>query len=97
MREIIARFDDEDKKPFVYGEEVGEIIRCKDCKYREYGYCNLYLSFYRITADMDYCSRAERKYAVTMTKGRAKPKNIAEGKKAYTADTSVLKVRKEDD
>lgn len=38
-----------------------EIIRCKDCKYREYGYCNLYLSFHRLTADMDYCSDAERK------------------------------------
>lgn len=37
------------------------VIRCKDCKHRDYGYCNLYLSFYRITADMDYCSNAERK------------------------------------
>ena len=37
------------------------VIRCKDCKYREYGYCNLYLSFHRLTADMDYCSDAERK------------------------------------
>lgn len=37
------------------------VIRCKDCKYREYGYCNLHLSFCYTTADMDYCSRAERK------------------------------------
>lgn len=44
-----------------YGETITELIRCKDCKYREYGYCNLYLSFHRLTADMDYCSDAERK------------------------------------
>lgn len=39
-----------------------ELIRCKDCKYKnEYGYCTFYLNFHRLTADMDYCSDAERK------------------------------------
>ena len=46
---------------WTWAEPKGKLIRCKDCKYREYGYCNLYLSFHRLTADMDYCSDAERK------------------------------------
>lgn len=38
------------------------VIRCKDCKHKnEYGYCTLYLNFHHLTADMDYCSDAERK------------------------------------
>ena len=38
------------------------LIRCKDCKYKnEYGYCTVYLNFHHLTADMDYCSDAERK------------------------------------
>lgn len=39
-----------------------ELIRCKDCKHKnEYGYCTVYLNFHHLTADMDYCSDAERK------------------------------------
>lgn len=38
------------------------VIRCKDCKHKnEYGYCTVYLNFHHLTADMDYCSDAERK------------------------------------
>ena len=38
------------------------VIRCKDCKHKnEYGYCTVYPSFHHLTADMDYCSDAERK------------------------------------
>lgn len=38
MKEIIARFDDENQTAFVYGEEVGEIIRCMDCKHFEWNH-----------------------------------------------------------
>lgn len=41
---------------------IQELIRCKDCKHKnEYGYCTVYLNFHHLTADMDYCSDAERK------------------------------------
>ena len=46
---------------WTWAEPKGKLIRCKDCKYKEYGYCNIYLSFHHLTADMDYCSDAERK------------------------------------
>lgn len=94
MREIIARFDDEDKSAFVYGQEVGEIIRCKDCHfYKEDNLqCMMHDGDTCEWYENDFCSLAERKYAVTLTRGRAKAKNVAKGKKAYTADTSVLKV-----
>ena len=63
MREIIARFDEENKSAFVYGEEVGEIIRCKDCKYWQCddseSYCDELGIF---NTDMNsYCSYARRK------------------------------------
>lgn len=63
MREIIARFDEEDKSAFVYGQEIGEIIRCKDCKYykKKYGVCNAYITFNPGKKDDDFCSMAERK------------------------------------
>lgn len=42
--------------------ETVPVIRCKDCKHKnEYGYCTLYLNFHHLTADMDYCSDAERR------------------------------------
>lgn len=42
--------------------EAVPVIRCKDCKHKnEYGYCTLYLNFHHLTADMDYCSDAERR------------------------------------
>ena len=43
-------------------DKLQELIRCKDCKHKnEYGYCTMYLNFHHLTADMDYCSDAERK------------------------------------
>ena len=43
-------------------DKLHELIRCKDCKHKnEYGYCTMYLNFHHLTADMDYCSDAERK------------------------------------
>lgn len=60
MREIIARFDDEDKKPFVYGEEVGELIRCKDCAYNHDGECWGFGDGHLVN-DEDFCASAERK------------------------------------
>ena len=42
--------------------EMPELIRCKDCKYRnEYSYCTLYINWHHLTGDMDYCSDGERK------------------------------------
>ena len=75
MREIIARFDDENETAFVYGEEVGELIRCKDCIYFT-EYCRIVDgvtsnhvcsrkreidgTMHRVKAD-DYCSWAKSK------------------------------------
>lgn len=63
MREIIARFDEEDKSAFVYGEEVGEIVRCNDCKHYRNNKCDqLSLLIFLLGNDEDdYCSHAERK------------------------------------
>ena len=42
--------------------DAEHVIRCRDCKHKnEYGYCTVYPSFHHLTADMDYCSDAERK------------------------------------
>lgn len=59
-------FDRTDRIAFhtKHGKEVefAKVIRCKDCKHKnEYGYCTVYLNFHHLTADMDYCSDAERK------------------------------------
>lgn len=65
-------WNNRDAGMFLYGIEqaVNElpvvdaehVTRCKDCKHKnEYGYCTVYPGFYHLTADMDYCSDAERK------------------------------------
>ncbi len=47
---------------YIWVDNTGELIRCKDCKHKnKYGYCTLYLNWHHLTADMDYCSDAERK------------------------------------
>lgn len=80
-----------------YGEPITELIRCKDCEH----YSAFHMDCYRISNvhphKDDYCSWAKRRDAVTMTAGRSKAKNAAEGKKAYTANATVFKVRKEDE
>lgn len=63
MIECICSFEEE--YGFLKSETmsiISELIRCKDCKHKnEYGYCTVYLNFHHLTADMDYCSDAERK------------------------------------
>ena len=57
--ERICQVDPEGWYAPVIGEEL---VRCKDCKYKnKYSYCTFYLNFHHLTADMDYCSDAERK------------------------------------
>ena len=66
IKEIIVRYDD--KQSFIYGntlgEVVGELVRCKECKWAKangtYQWCGRLDSTARITAD-DYCSYGERK------------------------------------
>ena len=65
-----------------------EFIYCPNCgtlmtAYTTFRQCSL--CGYRIPAQ-----------TVTLTTGTAKAKNVAEGKKAYTANATVLKVRNED-
>ena len=61
MKEYIVPLSEEEAF-YGYKDMTTELIRCKDCKYKnKYGYCTLYLNFHHLTADMDYCSDAERK------------------------------------
>ena len=56
---IVLNHDAVDKQPTV---EAVPVIRCMDCVYKnEYGYCTMYINFHHLTADMDYCSDAERR------------------------------------
>jgi hypothetical protein len=60
LKEKIVRYETDGS--IVKGYDAGELIRCKDCKYKnKYSYCTMYLNFHHLTADMDYCSDAERK------------------------------------
>lgn len=44
---------------YKWNDNHGELIRCKDCKWFTYGYCDKTdLKFLKLD---DYCSRAERK------------------------------------
>lgn len=39
-----------------------ELIRCKDCKYRnDRFYCTLYHQYHRLARDMEYCSDGRRR------------------------------------
>jgi hypothetical protein len=65
IKEIIVRYDD--KQSFIYGntlgEVVGELVRCKECKWRGIPTACPIDNFYaqRWTKDDDYCSCGERK------------------------------------
>lgn len=59
-------------------------------------YCGTMMTPYTNFTQCNLCGYRIPPQTVTLRTGTAKPKNIAEGKKAYTADTSVLKIRKED-
>lgn len=60
-------------------------------------YCGTMMTAYTNFTQCSLCGYRIPPQSVNLIIGREKAKNIAEGKKAYTADMSVLKVRKEDD
>lgn len=64
IKEIIVRYDD--KQSFIYGntlgEVIGELVRCKECKWHSYDTddeCRWRIE--EIPKDDDFCSRGERK------------------------------------
>ena len=65
IKEIIVRYDD--KQNFIYGntlgEVIGELVRCKECKWRGIPTACPIDNFYaqRWTKDDDFCSYGERK------------------------------------
>ncbi len=65
MKEVIMRYKDDKDEGHSIVENVGDIIRCKDCKwwsdktsYRDFPIC---ADYERSMSGNDYCSRAERK------------------------------------
>lgn len=47
---------------YIWRDNTGELIRCKDCKYRdEFGRCNLFKQFTPHVLENGYCSDAKRK------------------------------------
>ena len=47
---------------YIWVDNTGELIRCKDCKYRdEFGRCNLFMQFNPHVLENGYCSDAKRK------------------------------------
>lgn len=45
-----------------HAERVSELVRCRDCKYRDGDYCHHNKYGYAIfTYDNDFCSRGERR------------------------------------
>ena len=47
---------------YIWIDNTGELIRCKDCKYRnEFGRCNLFKQFNPHVLGNGYCSDAKRK------------------------------------
>lgn len=72
MREYIIKIESDKPLPELIGENLralikitgdcDEIIRCKDCKYRnEFGRCNLFKNFNPHVLENGYCSDAKRK------------------------------------
>ncbi len=65
MKEIIVKFHHDERGFVKTWDEVGELIRCKDCKHYErwtnHKICMLLGSYYGNTQPHDYCSNAERK------------------------------------
>ena len=61
MSEWIAK-PIKDGKKHLGDEYMGDLIRCRDCRYKnEYNQCTYYINFHHWTSDMDYCSGAERR------------------------------------
>ena len=75
MDEYIVRFHEDERGIVRSWDEVGKLIRCKDCKHQEKtfhedkrrkdgGYyifgCNLADGFSHVCLDDDFCSRGER-------------------------------------
>ena len=72
MREYIIKIESDEPLPELIGENLrasikitgdfDEIIRCKDCKYRdEFCRCNLFMNFHPHVLDNGYCSDAKGK------------------------------------
>lgn len=61
MSELIVRFHEDERGMATSWDEVGKLIRCKDCK--RYGQENCFMKvqmLWELKRD-DYCSQAERK------------------------------------
>lgn len=65
MSEMIVRFHHDERGAVISWDEVGKLVRCKDCKFyepspagEEFGWCNYFDS--RV-ANNNYCSYGERK------------------------------------
>ena len=60
---LIYSDDSENSKEFVYGECIGEIVRCKDCKWwrKNDRYCQYDVGYARSWNADSYCSYGERK------------------------------------
>ena len=68
IKEIIVRYDD--KQSFIYGntlgEVVGELVRCKECKWGEVvrnhsiGFCKNQCGVRSAITESSYCSYGER-------------------------------------
>lgn len=63
IKEIIVRYDD--KQSFIYGntlgEVVGELVRCKECRYKDTELCAMYkLVVAGVRKYDDFCSYGER-------------------------------------
>jgi len=65
MTEYIVKFHHDERGIVKTWDEVGELIRCKDCKHYEqwtnHKICMLLGSYYGNTQPNDYCSNAERR------------------------------------
>ena len=65
MTEYIVKFHHDERGIVKTWDEVGELIRCKDCKHYEqwtnHKICMLLGSYYGDTKPNDYCSNAERR------------------------------------
>ena len=61
MKEYIVPLS-EDEAFYGFKDVAKELIRCKDCKYRdEFCRCNLFMNFHPHVLDNGYCSDAKGK------------------------------------
>ena len=60
---LIYSDDSENSKEFVYGERIGELVRCKDCInwWSEERQCKDEMGFARHWNADDYCSNGKRR------------------------------------